>query len=280
MKTIFLAGAALALAGAAMAQAADVLPHIVEAPVYREPVHVESAGGWYLRGDVGYSWNRSKGADFFQGTNAVYAPFATAKLRNSYSVGGGVGYQASKHLRVDATLDYFGKSDFRGSTLGGCGVAVACISSDLSSMSAYSLMANAYVDFAKFGRVTTYVGAGLGGTHVSWNNLSNTSCDSTNPASCDPTVTHDGHKSWRFTYALMAGASVDVTCNLKADVGYRFRHVEGGKMFGFSTGSGPGYDRGFMSHEARAGLRYSFGGCAKEAYVEPAPVYVEPAVYK
>jgi hypothetical protein len=33
---------------------------------------------------------------------------------------------------------------------------------------------------------------------------------------------------------LMAGASIDVTCNVKADVGYRFLHVGGGDMFGYN----------------------------------------------
>jgi Opacity protein and related surface antigens len=282
MRTTFLAGVALAFAGVVQAQAADIYQPVPEAPVVEAPVVepvVSVASGWYLRGDVGYSWNRLRGADFFQGSNATYVPFATASLRNSYSVGGGIGYQATDKLRFDATFDYFGGAKFRGSTVGGCGVAVACVSTDISKLSAYSLMANAYVDFAKFGRVTTYVGAGLGGTHVRWSDLENTSCSAANPALCDPTVRHGGAGSWRFTYALMAGASVDVTCNLKADVGYRFRQVQGGKMFGYALNGGPGYDRGFSSHEVRGGLRYSFGGCAEPVYPEPEPIYPQP-VYK
>ena len=53
------------------------------------------------------------------------------------------------------------------------------------------------------------------------------------------------------------------------------RHVLAGDMFGYNANSGPGRDEGIYLHEARAGLRYSFGGCA-EAYVPPA----EPIVYK
>lgn len=281
MKTTLLAGVALAVAGVMQANAADVYTPMPEAPIVEAPI-VEPiapvASGWYLRGDVGYSWNRLRGADYFQGSNALYVPFATASLRNSYSIGGGVGYQATQRIRFDGTFDYFGSARFRGSTVGGCGVAANCVSTDLSKLSAYSLLANAYVDFAKFGRVTTYVGAGIGGTHVNWSGLDNTSCSVTNPALCDPTVRHEGAGSWRFTYALMAGASVDITCALKADVGYRYRNVAGGKMFGYALNGGPGYDRGYASHEVRGGLRYSFGGCA-EPVVYPEPIYPQP-VYK
>lgn len=65
----------------------------------------------------------------------------------------------------------------------------------------------------------------------------------------------------------MAGTSVDLTCNLKADVGYRFRHINGGNMFGYNLNSGPAYDKDIYVHEARAGLRYSFGNNCEAAYV-------------
>ena len=58
----------------------------------------------------------------------------------------------------------------------------------------------------------------------------------------------------------MAGASIDVTCNLKADVGYRYRHTEGGRMFEFAGFAGPGDHGALKTHEARAGLRWAIGG--------------------
>ncbi len=281
MKKVLLAGVALVLGGAGAAAAADVLPPIVETPYIEAPVShkVAAASGWYLRGDAGYAWNSIETPHYFQGSNANYVGFNTSELRGSYSVGVGVGYQIRSYLRTDVTLDYFSDADFTGSTRGGCGVAVACTSRDLSTVNGLSLLANAYVDFYKHGRFTFYGGAGIGGTHVSWDGLSNTSCSDAAPTLCDTTVHHSGDKSWRFTYALMAGASIDVTCNLKADIGYRYRNISGGKMFGYALNGGPGYDKGFSSHEARGGLRYSFGGCAQEeVYIEPAPVM--PVVYK
>jgi opacity protein-like surface antigen len=282
MRKLFLAGTAMLLAGVGAAGAADVLPPVyAEPPVYETPVQtVSAAGGWYLRGDVGYSWNKMRGVNFFQGGLGTYSSFQTASLRSSYSIGGGVGYQINNMLRTDVTLDYFSKADFRGSTTGSCGVAVACTSTDLASVTGLSLLANAYVDLYKKGRFTFYAGGGIGGTHLNWSNLSNTSCSDANPALCDPTQSHGGAAGWRFTYALMAGASIDVTCNVKADVGYRFRHIAGGGMFKSLTSNGyQGYHKSIKSHEVRGGLRYGFGGCAEqEVYIEPAPIM--PVVYK
>jgi len=264
--------------------AADLYqPQVIEAPV-QEAAIVET-GGWYLRGDAGWSYNKMRGAHYFQGSNDLDTDFDTAKLKNGFTIGGGVGYQINSHLRTDVTLDYMFKSKFHGSTSGGGGgfgggaCAVACTSTDVASLTALSLLANAYVDIGTYGSFTPYVGAGIGGTYVKWNDLENTSCPDGGGA-CDDTYVHGGRKSWRFTYALMAGAAIDVTCNLKADVGYRFRHVTKGDMFGYNEGGGPGYDKGFYSHEARAGLRYSFNGCETASYIPPAEIPIEQPVYK
>ena len=37
--------------------------------------------------------------------------------------------------------------------------------------------------------------------------------------------------NWRFAWALMAGTSYCLTDNLKLDVGYRYSHINGGRMF-------------------------------------------------
>jgi opacity protein-like surface antigen len=63
---------------------------------------------------------------------------------------------------------------------------VTCTSTDLSSLTAWTLMANAYVDLGTYGYFTPYVGGGIGGTYVKWKDLSNTSCDSSGSGNgCD-----------------------------------------------------------------------------------------------
>jgi opacity protein-like surface antigen len=281
MKSLI--GAVAVIMAASSAFAADLYQ---PEPAQPPEVAVSQSSGWYLRGDVGYAFSDLRGANYFQGSNSNVADFNSAKVDNSWTLGGGVGYQINDYLRTDATLDYLFKSDFKGSTKGNCGACgpgfteAAATSRDIASLTAVSLLANAYVDIGHYGAFTPYVGAGIGGTYVKWDKLHNTSCADADSSSCDETVTHNGRGSWRFTYALMAGTSIDLTCNLKADVGYRFRHIEGGDMFGFAENGGPGSDKGLNLHEARVGARYNFGGCETASYMPPADIPVAPQVYK
>ncbi|MEO5756163.1 MAG: outer membrane protein [Mesorhizobium sp.] len=253
-------------------------PVVEEAPpaVYQEPV--AEYGGWYIRGDVGYHWSKFGGSDY-----TTYGPtppqltgsFDTAKLKGAFSFGGGVGYQINQHFRTDLTADWMFSSKFSGSTNGFCGIAQdPCTSSDSSSYSALLLLANAYVDIGTWHGVTPYVGAGIGGAWMKWDTLHNTDIDGS--------FEHAGGKGWRFAYALMAGASYCLTDRVKLDVGYRFSHINGGRMFDYASDSnvGPGYDHGISNHEVRGGLRYQFGrsDCAPapEPYQpEPEPIYTK-----
>ncbi|KQW29249.1 hypothetical protein ASE36_12435 [Rhizobium sp. Root274] len=279
MTKMILAVAAVAMLASSAAHSADLYqPEPQPQPYVDAPeVTVSEASGWYLRGDLGYSINKLRGADYFQGSNSSLTDFTTASIKDNFTVGGGVGYQVNSYLRTDLTFDYMFKSDFRGSTTGQCGSPLeACTSTDLAAMKAYTLMANAYVDLGSYAYFTPYVGAGIGGSYVKWDNLRNTACQD-DGGGCDGTEEHGGKGSWRFAYQLMAGASIDVTCNVKADIGYRFRQTLGGDMFGYQANGGPGYDKGFYSHDIHAGARYVFGGCEQPVAYEPPP---QPIVYK
>ncbi|MEM0898539.1 MAG: outer membrane protein [Pseudomonadota bacterium] len=297
-----------AMAIMSQANAADMMvPQVIEAPVMAAPeVHHKASGnGWYLRGDVGYSFNNIKDIDYItQGIGRNGRSSLDGDLDDSYVIGVGVGAHINKFLRADVTLDYLTEADFHGSTSGFCtglgpdGVAgpnpalggvnddvagAACSSSDKTSFSAVTLMANAYVDLGTYGRVTPYVGVGIGGAHVSFDHLENTI-----PAGFiqSGTVKHGGSEEWRFAYALHAGASIDVTCNAAIDVGYKYQKIEGGEMFQYAEADfgagpigagGPGFDDGIESHQIRAGLRYKFGknDCAPKLVHTPVhqPVY-------
>jgi opacity protein-like surface antigen len=272
--SLLLMGAALALS-IQTARAADIIePQVIEAPA-PAPVMVESAGSWYIRGDIDY--HRADLIDTEYAVSGGTSTFVTTDLDDSWSLGGGIGYNVSRNFRVDLTADYWLKSDFRGSTVGTCGTPpLPCNSTDTSSLSAIVVLANAYADLGTYHGITPYVGAGIGVAHVKWSDLSND----------DGTIVtvHEGRKSMRGAFALMAGASYCLTDTLELDGGYRFTRVGGGDMFGFANFNGPGTDKGFNVHEVRAGLRYSFGGsggsprCASPSQVvEYQP---EPAVYK
>ena len=279
MKRILAFASVLAMLSV-QANAADLYQPEPAAPVVEQPV-IAAASGWYLRGDVSYDITNLRGAQFFQGNRASHqVDFDSADVDNTGNIGVGIGYQVNDYFRVDKTFDYMFSSDFRGSTHGRCGSGAKCTSKDVSSFSAYSLMANAYVDIYKWGIFTPYVGFGLGGTYVNWSDLKNTAC-ATNGSGCDDTVIHKGKDSWRFTYALMAGTSVDINCQFKADLGYRYRHVSGGNMFGYNLKGGPGSDKGFDIHEVRSGVRYQFGDSCQTAYMPPADLpQAETPVFK
>lgn len=278
---------ALALAGVSAAFAAD-LP---EPPPYEPPVVVsQEIGGWYIRGDIDYHKSKIRGTEYITygcdggacgaPTDPGTSEFSSTKLDEAWSAGGGVGYQVNHYLRSDLTLDYWAKAKFNGTSNGiDCGTGLPCSSTDESDMSALVLLANAYIDLGTWHRVTPYIGAGIGGAYVQWDDLANTITG--------VTTDHAGAKNWRFAWALSAGASYCLTSKLDLDLGYRFTRVSGGRMLsqyapdGGFLGVGPGYDKGLDNHEIRAGLRYNFGSNGKAACGPQDVAYEpEPPVYK
>lgn len=201
------------------------------------------------------------------------------RIDNSIDAGVGVGYQFTDYFRGDLTAHYW-EADVKGrdTSSAGCGGTdlhgvdfpdgSTCRSQDKTKLSAWELMANAYVDVGNFNGITPYVGAGAGGVHVDYGKLTNKSYCVSHGADCGiaygGAVDHDGADSWRFAYALMAGASYDLTRNLKIDVGYRYVNVDGGDMFDFDSATKKegasgiqGKDHGFDRHSVQVGLRYS-----------------------
>lgn len=284
-------GSAIAMAMTASAVAADLaVPEVIETPVFEVPERVpHKMSGWYIRGDIGYSMNSTDDIDYinYGGCGGACLAGLTGVLRgelgNSFSIGGGVGYQINHHARVDATLDYNFETDFEGSTAGTCDFTTVggpaapepCASVDAATFASLTLLANAYVDLGTYVGITPYVGVGFGGSHVTWGDLTNTECDNATGTFCNTRV-HEGSAEWRFAYAVMAGLSYNVSKKLTLDLGYRFKHIEGGNMFGIN-GNGPGFDNGITSHEVRAGVRYKFGGGhhrpMQQASYHPTPVY-------
>src|ERR1700716_726277 len=115
VKSLIAAGAATLLSS--MAFAAD-MPSIMSAPMYA-PAPVEDFGGWYLRGDIGFSNQSVKNV---RNTNdALYAPLLSFDEKTGFDSAGifslGVGYQVNSWFRADVTGQYRGKSNFKGTDL-------------------------------------------------------------------------------------------------------------------------------------------------------------------
>lgn len=281
--------AAALMASSAMAQAADLLPPPVEEFPPEVVVSHGAASGWYIRGDIGYASMKVDEVNYFQGA-AFTGSFEEHDLDSTWSIQGGIGYQVTDYMRIDATLKYFGSSDFNGSSepgptatcTGGFG-AFCSYNDDAELESMTLLMANAYVDLGTFKGFTPYVGAGIGGAHVSWGDLLNdqTCVGSANDPACSALdFNHAGESEWRFAWAVHAGASYDVTCRTKIDAGYTYTRVEGGAMFGdgIPVGGGAGvggygFDGGIDVHEGRVGLRYALDGSGCHQPTPPTMVY-------
>ncbi len=231
--------------------------------------------GWYIRGDFGYNNSIMKsGQPTTRNYNSVADTYAStsfdqSRMSGDYSIAAGLGYQFNDFLRTDLTVDYFkgtlnGKTTFGKPCMEGLFPAGTGCSFDDSRFSALGVLANGYVDLGTYWGITPYVGAGAGMTNLSFNNVTQkvTCRTAIKNSDCGETYTSSGADSWRMTYALMAGASYDLTTHTKIDLGYRYSHVSGGDMFGFSPAEAltgaygtKGKDKGFGRHEFRAGLR-------------------------
>lgn len=259
------------------AQAADM----VEEPVYVEPVVVPDApapaySGWYLRGDIAYSFEHKTSGRYYAWDAATYPDLQSfgydeIRYRTGHDLSFGVGYQFTENLRGDVTIGHWSRK-VRGNAsspwrcLGVNPADVGCRFNDSSDVEAWEFMANGYYDFIRWGRFTPYVGGGLGFARVKYGSMNNEATCLDNGGSpiagCGYVADHGGRSSNRFVWALMAGTSIDITERLKADIGYRFAKTEGGDAWGWDAADTSGgasgtqsYDNGFEVHQIRAGLR-------------------------
>ncbi len=277
LSRFLMATTAVVAAATFSAEAADYDPPIIvdKAPEF---VPVEVGNGWYLRGDIGYSFGTEANSPAsyreFTSPPPTYTPgvFTPTNFENNYVWAIGFGYQFNRWLRADTTFeaqdnDFGGTSGVAINCAGGGG-ASTCSTSFSSNVTTYSILANIYGDLGTYAGFTPYVGAGAGMSRVQWGSVTSVqNCVGAAgcPAVAAPvTRTHGGIATWRFTYGLMAGVAYDISRNMKIDLSYKYRHITGGDMFSFdaaSAGAGAvgvqGADDGFRQHEVKVGVRYS-----------------------
>ena len=232
LRTLVVCAATVAISGA-VARAADM-------PDYSSPLPFPSRersqradelySGWYLRGDVGYRFQRVGSAS--DPTN----DYPSNTIKDAFVGVAGVGYKA-KWFRADLTGDYGWRSLYSGATASG---ATPCP----AKFDTFTVMLNGYLDLGTWAGFTPYVGAGIGGAQVS------TSSYETVPPqlSLTPTVAR-----WNVAWAAMAGVSYNMSYNLVIDVGYR--HVNMGDVIGGPTDNQLTVKK-LTGDEIRVGIRY------------------------
>ncbi|QND54989.1 porin family protein (plasmid) [Phyllobacterium sp. 628] len=199
----------------------DPTPYTREVPEYAP---LPSASGWYLRGDVAYNFKSTVDAhvDYPSGTSP-----SNYDMKRSFSPFIGVGYQFNEYLRGDLTVGYNQRDTTYFET-----------TTDI-----WEAMANAYVDLGNYHGLTPYVGGGIG--------LANVNYDFQGPVY--PGLTSGSTN--RFEWALMAGVAVDLTPNLKLDLGYRYADIAGKDLY--RNGDVTVRDDGIKTHQLRAGIRFN-----------------------
>jgi hypothetical protein len=113
VKLLIAAGAASLLSFGAFAADLPIAP----SPLYYAPP-VMGFGGWYLRGDIGFSNQRVKNIAMADGRNAQLLSLRETTAFDAAGIYGvGIGYQFNNWFRGDITGQYRGNSNFKGTDL-------------------------------------------------------------------------------------------------------------------------------------------------------------------
>jgi opacity protein-like surface antigen len=263
-KATLLSGAA-AFALAAPASAADMPPPMV----YKAPV--VQTGGWYLRGDIGFS---NQQVDEL--TNPAYTSSVSVlkKEVDSAPFGGlGFGYTFNNWFRVDVTGEYRGGATFRGldSYPGG-------VNDITGTKSEWLVLGNAYIDLGTWWCFTPFVGAGIGASRNTISNWRDVNVVA-------PALGYaDTHSQWEMAWAVHAGLAYKVTPNFTVEFAYRYT-----SLGDFATSDMIGYDgsnavynpytlKDVTSHDFKLGLRWNLTPTETIAPVAM-PAYAPPPAY-
>ena len=272
VKFLVAAGAATLMSSAAFAADMAIAP-----PPYAPPV-VEDFGGWYLRGDIGFSNQR------VSRLNNVLDANATTSVQNlNFNTAGifglGAGYRFNNWFRMDITGEYRGNSQFFGTDAitfpGGFGTDTYH-----ATKSEWVVLGNAYVDLGTWWCMTPFIGAGVGGARVSINGFTDqgivTPVPGPGPALASLAF-GDNVSRWNFAWALHAGVAYRVTPNFTVELAYRYLDMGNGltgdlRAFdGTNNINNPTTFRSITSHDLKIGVRWDL--------VNP-PVYQEPLIRK
>lgn len=250
------------LAGTAMqAHAADLYePPVIE---YEPPVKYESYGGWYLRGHIGASNQKTKGIyNVLMDNPANHEWLDRGGFGSAPLFGVGVGYKVNNYLRVDGVVEYRGKASFKAldryETVDDGNPLTWDGSNEYSAKkSEWLVMANAYADLGEFHGISPYVGAGVGASRNTIHHFRdiNTPTNGVAYAGTSP--------QWQFAWALHAGVGIKASDRMTVDLGYSYMNLGNAKTGDVMSVAGPNAVdnpttfRGLTSHDFKLGVRYS-----------------------
>lgn len=288
VKSFIAAGAALLLSSGAFAADLAIAPP----PMYAPPPPADF-GGWYLRGDIGFSNQSVK--NIRKNDPVAYSQISSLNETTSFDTGGifdvGVGYRFNNWFRADVTAQYRGNANFKGTdvfTASAFGVAYNGQDNYSASKSELLFLANAYVDLGTWWCVTPFIGAGVGTSRVTISGFTDTGVNNlqlpaapARPFVGGPPVasyaTAASGSQWNFAWAAHAGLAYQVTPSVTLELAYSFVDLGSGTTGVISdfTGFNAGHVFKFndiTSHDLTLGVRWNFDS--------PQPVYAPPLVRK
>jgi len=246
------------------------------------PAPIEDFGGWYLRGDIGFSNESVK--NVLDTNSAAYNNVAVSQTSGFGSAGiygGGVGYRFNNWFRADFTGQYRGNANFTGlDVITGTGPFAGFVGTDsyTATKSELLFLANAYADLGTWWCITPFIGAGVGTARVSIANFTDTG-DFINGGVQNHSFNYASQASqWNFAWALHAGLAYKVSPGLTLELAYSY--VDLGKGMTGPTSSfdqvtntthAPFSYNNITSSDVTLGLRWELNA---------PPVYAPPLVRK
>jgi len=262
VKSLIVAGAASVFSTAVFA--AD-LP-IAQPPMYAPPL--VDFGGWYLRGDIGFS---NQSVSRVLDTNSTAYNNVAVSQTSSFGSAGifdvGVGYAFTNWFRADVTAQWRGKSNFTGlDVITGTGPFAGFAGTDgyTATKSEFVFLANAYFDLGTWWCVTPFIGAGVGTARVSIADFSDTG-DFINGGLQFHSFNYAGQASkWNFAWAAHAGLAYRVTPSVTLELAYSYVDLGSGitgPSYSFdqvtNTTHAPFAFHDITSHDLTLGVRWN-----------------------
>lgn len=273
VKMLMAAGAASLIASAAMAADMPIAPP----PAYAPPP-AEDFGGWYLRGDIGFSNQQVKRREYYS-----YPTLQSLDQSTSFDSAGiygvGVGYQFNPWLRGDITGQYRGKANMKGLDLTSyydTGTLQRGSEYYNGSKSEWVVMANAYVDLGTWWCITPFVGAGVGMSYNTISNFTDIGANGTYLYGTVPSAAYASSASkWNLAWAAHAGLAYKVNPNLTVELAYSYMNLGDGLTGSLTTKDGRTANQAMTfkditSHDVKFGVRWNLD--AGPVYAAPPPL--------
>jgi opacity protein-like surface antigen len=257
VKSLLAAGAATLISSVAFA--AD-MPIAAPPPMYA-PAPPADFGGWYLRGDIGFSNQRVDRLNNVLDANNT-SSVQNLSFNNAGIFGLGAGYRFNSWFRADVTGEYRGNSQFFGTDRitypGGVGTDTYH-----ATKNEWVVLANAYVDLGTWWCITPFVGAGIGTARVAINGFTDQGIANNGAGALPGLAFGDNVAKWNFAWAAHAGLAYKVSPAFTVELAYRYLDMGDGltgdlKTFdGTNAVNNPTTFKHITSQDLKLGVRWN-----------------------